>query len=73
MIKIEAAERAEDDNACFCEMEALIVRAIRQSGGDYKSATVDVYSVAEALLDDYGDGDVKQWLRSLRDRVTGSP
>lgn len=64
-----SADRAEENNACFSSMQSLLTRAIQANGGDYKSATVDVYSVAEALLNDYGDGDVKEWLRSLRDSV----
>ena len=60
---------SEERNEAFAGIRGLIINAIRSNGGDYKSATVDVYSLAEVLLEDYGDGEVKDWLRSLRDAV----
>lgn len=63
------AEAARDRNEDFDAIESLIIDAIQRSEGvgGYKTATVNVYSLAEALIRDWGDGEVKDWLRSLRD------
>jgi hypothetical protein len=63
------ADQAAQFNACFQDVMSLLIRAIQRNDGDYKTAVVSVYDLAEVLIDDYGDGEVKDWLRSLRDGV----